>query len=321
MTTVDTLHLDDSLTSELVGEPTEGGTVLAERVRFGGIVFDNLTMFEAVGRVLSLARGSRPAIVVTPNVDHVMRLQEDWEFARIVQRAELVLADGMPIVLATRLLGKPLKARVTGADLVPEVCARAAREGLRVFFLGGAPGSAEAAMAKLQEQHPNLRSAGTFCPDYGFENDPVKNQEAIDIVRRSRADILFVGLGSPKQERWIVKHMDEFKVPVSVGVGVAFSFVAGHITRAPRWMQKLSLEWLHRLCKEPKRLWQRYLLRGPRFISVLFHEWLMAMPGAAQPGMPQSHPWTPPALPRGVRPAGIRLPMALQAMQAREAHL
>lgn len=282
-----------------------------QRVRFGGVEFNNLTMEEAVLRVASLARGNMPSMVVTPNVDHVLRLQEDAEFAGLVARAEMVVADGQPIVWATRLLGKPLKERVAGSDLVPAVCAHAAKTGLRVFFFGGAPGSAAAAEQKLSELNPGLRSVGHYCPDYGFEKDPIKNDEALRIIREARPDILFVGLGSPKQERWIADHMDAYQVPVSLGIGVTFSFIAGDIKRAPRWMQKSGLEWFHRLCSEPGRLWHRYLVRGPMFVGVLAREFVMAQP-ADMTHQLAAHRDEP-----GTARQGIRLPLALDAMRTR----
>lgn len=264
---------DESI--ERAGEATR---CTSECVHFGGIAFDNVTMDEATARIDKLVRHGGPSMVVTPNVDHVMRLQGDMEYARLVEEADLVLADGQPIVWATRLLGKPLKERVAGSDLVPKLCAHAARRGLRVFFLGGAPGAAAAAEARLREQFPTLKSVGIHCPAYGFEQDPDRNREAVETVRRAKPDILFVGLGSPKQEKWIAAHMHEYQVPVSIGVGISFSFIAGHVKRAPLWMQKASLEWLHRLICEPTRLWKRYLVRGPRFLAVLASEFAMAQP-------------------------------------------
>lgn len=238
------------------------------RVCLGNIQFDNVNMAEAIERIHELIDSKTPAIVVTPNVDHVVRAQKDRAYADLVRSADLVLADGQPIIWVSRLLGTRLKERVAGSDLFPRLCGFAAQRGYRVFFFGGDPGAAEAARDVLQQRFPTLRVVGTYCPPYGFENDIVENRKAIETIGAARPDILFVGLGSPKQERWIRAHMHEYGPTVNIGVGISFSFVAGHVRRAPRWMQRAGLEWFHRLCMEPRRLWKRYLLAGWSFLPV-----------------------------------------------------
>jgi N-acetylglucosaminyldiphosphoundecaprenol N-acetyl-beta-D-mannosaminyltransferase len=227
-------------------------------------------MAEAIERIDTLVRSKRAAIVVTPNVDHVIRAQKDQAYAELVRGADLVLADGQPIVWVSRLVGTPLKERVAGSDLFPRLCGFAAEKGYRVFFFGGDPGAAEGARDVLQQRYPGLRVVGTCYPPYGFETDPTENRKSIEAIWAARPDILFVGLGSPKQERWIAAHMHEYGPAVSIGVGISFSFVAGHVRRAPRWMRRAGLEWLHRLWMEPRRLWKRYLVRGWAFLPVLF---------------------------------------------------
>lgn len=244
------------------------------RVHIAGIPFDNVDMAEAIERIDALIRAKKPAIVVTPNVDHVIRAQKDEAYAALVKAADLVLADGQPIVWTSRLAGAPLKERVAGSDLFPRLCGFAAEKGYRVFFFGGDPGAAEAARDVLRRRFPTLRIVGTYYPSYGFEADAVENRRALDAIRAARPDILFVGLGSPKQERWIARHMTEYGPTVSIGVGISFSFVAGHVKRAPRWMQRLGLEWVHRLCTEPRRLWRRYLVKGWLFLPVILRHLL-----------------------------------------------
>jgi len=246
------------------------------RVRLGGVAFDNVTMGEAIARIDEKVRGRLPSLVVTPNVDHVIRLQSDSEYAGLVRRADLVLADGQPIIWASRLMGRGLKERVAGADLLPRLCGHAAKAGYRVFFLGGDPGAAERARDVLVRRCPGLQVAGTYCPPYGFEKQPEEDAKAVAAVREARPDLLFVALGSPKQERWIAAHMDEMQVPVSIGVGISLSFVAGDIRRAPVWIQRMGLEWLHRLCSEPRRLWRRYILRCPAFFPLVAREMVAA---------------------------------------------
>lgn len=239
------------------------------RVRVGDIDFDNVNMAEAIERIDALIGSRKPAIVVTPNVDHVVRAHRDPAYAALVGAADLVLADGQPIVWTSRFSGTCLKERVAGSDLFPKLCEFAARRGYRVFFFGGAPGAAQAAREVLQQRNPELQVTGTFCPPYGFEHDPAENRRALEAIEASRPDILFVGLGSPKQERWIAAHMHDYGPAVSIGVGISFSFIAGFVRRAPRWMQRSGLEWLHRLCAEPQRLWRRYLVTGWSFLPLV----------------------------------------------------
>ena len=224
---------------------------------------------EAVDQLLRLARGNRSAYAVTANVDHVVRFHRCPEVRPLYHGADLVVADGMPLVWASRLLGDPLPERVAGSDLFPALCARAAEAGLSVFLLGGAPGTAQRSAEVLQARNPRLRVVGTYCPPYGFEDDTAESQRVVDAVRGARPDILFVGLGSPKQEKWIVANHATCGARLSIGVGVSFSFVCGDVVRAPHWMRRTGLEWLHRLCQEPQRLWKRYLVDDLLFFLLL----------------------------------------------------
>jgi len=249
---------------------TTGGPA---RVRIGRAAVDVVTMDEAVQRILEWAQAREVGrYVVTPNVDHVMRLEDDADFRGIYDGADLVLADGMPLVWASRLLRAPLPERVAGSDLFVALCAAAAEVGVSVYFLGGNPGDAAKARDVLCRQHPTLQVAGVCCPPFGFDRDVAADAQIAEQVRQARPDVLFVGLGSPKQERWICRHVGRLGVPVSIGVGVSFSFVAGTIRRAPRWVQRVGMEWSWRLSKEPGRLWRRYLITDMGFWRLVFRE-------------------------------------------------
>ncbi len=224
---------------------------------------------EVVDLLLTLAQGHRSSYAVTANVDHVVRFARNPALHHLYKQASLVVADGMPLIWASRLLGKPLPERVAGSDLFPALCAKAAEHSLSVFLLGGAPGTARRAAQILQTQHPQLRVVGTYCPDYGFEKDPAQTSRIVDVVRTARPDVLFVGLGSPKQETWIVDNMTACQAVLSIGVGISFSFVCGEIARAPLWMRRAGLEWLHRLLQEPRRLWKRYLIEDLEFFRLV----------------------------------------------------
>jgi N-acetylglucosaminyldiphosphoundecaprenol N-acetyl-beta-D-mannosaminyltransferase len=243
-----------------------------------GVKIDDVTMDEAVSKIDALVDARKPVYVVTPNVDHVVKLQRDAEFRRIYAGAAVVLADGMPLLWAGRFLGTPLKEKISGSDLFPKLCARAAEKGRSIFLLGGRPGAADTAAQVLAVRHPGLKIAGTYCPPMGFEKDPAESAKIVRRLKESRADLLFVGLGAPKQERWMATFKDDHGIPVSVGVGVTFEFTAGMVKRAPAWMQRAGLEWLWRLLMEPGRLWKRYLIDDMPFFWMMLRHKLKGAP-------------------------------------------
>ena len=243
------------------------------KVSLFGITMDNVTMDETLGRLREMLRGSGKHFVVTPNVDHLVRLHKDAEFRGIYKRASLVLADGMPVLWGSRLLGRPLKERVAGSDLMIPACRLAAETGARAYFLGSMPGVAEKAIAKLQKEFPNLQIAGHYSPPFGFEKNPEENRRIVSMINESRTDILFVALGAPKQEKWIDAHLKELNIKVGLCIGAGLDFIAGAVTRAPEWMRKTGLEWFWRLMSDPGRLWKRYLIEDMLFIKIFLAEW------------------------------------------------
>lgn len=243
------------------------------RVELFGIPFAPLTFKHALEALVDLATSPAASYVVTANVDHVVRFRRMPLVRHLYEQADLVLADGMPVVWASRFVGRPLPERVAGSDLFPALSARAAKEGLSIFLLGGDPGTAEESARVLRERHPELRIAGTACPAFGFERDPEANDRIVAQVRDAGTDILFVALGSPKQEEWIARHRAACGAKLSIGVGISFSFLCGQVSRAPRWMQRVGMEWLHRLAQEPGRLWKRYLWDDAVFPRLVLQQW------------------------------------------------
>jgi N-acetylglucosaminyldiphosphoundecaprenol N-acetyl-beta-D-mannosaminyltransferase len=240
------------------------------RLLIGGAPVDPCTFREAVARIVERASsGLPPAYVVTPNAHHVSLLRDSEAFRRVYDGAWLSLADGMPLVWASRILGSPVPEKVSGSDLFPALCKAIAGTQLRVFLLGGLPGSAEGAARVLESRYPGLRITGSHCPPYGFEHDPVEGPRAIAAVREAAPHLLFVALGAPKQELWMHDNRERLGVPVSIGVGGSFEFVAGMVRRAPKWMRRSGLEWLFRLGMEPRRLWKRYLVTNTRFLGIV----------------------------------------------------
>jgi N-acetylglucosaminyldiphosphoundecaprenol N-acetyl-beta-D-mannosaminyltransferase len=230
-----------------------------------GIGIDDLDLAGAMDALEALIAIGRPSLVVTPNVQHIGLLSGDREFRSAYEGASLVVADGVPIVWTSILLGRRLRARVAGSDLLPAFCPRAARKGYRLFFLGAGPGIAARASELLALKNPGLLVCGTSSPPFGFEHDAAENGRVIDLIRQHRPDALFIGLGTPKSEKWAWRHLEALGVPVVLSVGAAFDFIAGKKKRAPRWMQASGLEWFHRLIREPGRLWKRYLISNARF--------------------------------------------------------
>ncbi len=230
-----------------------------KKIQIGNTPFDVLTFDQVADYAVALAKEHRfPAsYIVTPNVDHVLRLANQPELKPIYEKADLSLADGMPVVWASQIAGEPLPERVTGADLLPELIRRAHVEGMSVFLMGGPPGSADLAMERFIDQFPGLKIE-TYCPPFGFEKDPLENQRLLREINDFCPDFLFVGLGSPKQEIWIYENRNRLKVGLCLGIGAAIEFAAGTLARAPYWMQKSGTEWMYRLAMDPKRLAKRY---------------------------------------------------------------
>jgi N-acetylglucosaminyldiphosphoundecaprenol N-acetyl-beta-D-mannosaminyltransferase len=224
-----------------------------------GAYVDSVTLDEALQRAHEFVMSGTPHQVVTVNVDFIRLAQENLEFRAIINRSDLAIADGMPLVWASKLSGERLPERVTGVELVEQCCALAAREGYSVFLLGGEDGVAEAAGKILAERHAGLKVVGAYSPPVGPFSDE-ENRKMVDMIREAQPDMLFVAFGAPKQDMWIAQHRDQISVPLAVGVGGVFNFVTGRVQRAPGWMQKSGMEWLFRVLQEPQRLWRRYFL-------------------------------------------------------------
>lgn len=213
-----------------------------------GVAFDNVTMDEAVDRALAMLEEEGPHLVVTPNPEIVQRADKDPEFAEILSGADLVLPDGVGVIYAAKILGRPLRARVPGIDFASALLKRVEGTGKRLFLLGAAPGVAEQAAVNLRAAHPGLTVCGAH-DGYFKEDGPVA-----DAIREARADLVFVCLGAPKQEKWIAAHGKAAGARLYIGLGGSLDVFAGKAERAPERFQKLGLEWLYRLIKEPSRV-------------------------------------------------------------------
>ncbi len=239
------------------------------RIRFLNIEIDNLSMDESIEYIDKLIKRKKNSYVVTPNVDHIVKLENDMEFLEVYNNADLVLTDGMPLVWISKFLKTPIKEKVSGSDLFPKVCELADEKGYSIFLLGAAEGVAIKAAENLKNKYKNLNIVGTFSPSYGFEKSKSEIEEIIKKVNEAKPDILAVGLGAPKQEKFIYKYKNKLNVPISLAIGASIDFEAGNIERAPKWMQKSGLEWFYRFLKEPKRMFNRYFIDDLKIIKVL----------------------------------------------------
>lgn len=238
-----------------------------------GVEVSAINMEMALHAIEERIARREPHYVCVTSVHGVIESQGDETLRHIHNTAGLVTPDGMPLVWVCRLMGFRHVDRVYGPDLMLTLCERSAQQGYRHFFYGGAPGVAEKLAARLQSRFPGLNVVGSYSPPFR----PLTAEEDEAVVKRINAvapDICWVGISTPKQERWIQAHVGELGASTLIGVGAAFDFHAGVKKQAPRWMQRSGTEWLFRLLMEPRRLWRRYLTSNPRFLWLILRQML-----------------------------------------------
>jgi N-acetylglucosaminyldiphosphoundecaprenol N-acetyl-beta-D-mannosaminyltransferase len=226
----------------------------------------NVTFAETIAIIESFIQEKMPRQICTVNPEFVMAAQKDKEFRSILQNADLCLPDGIGILWAATWLKSPLRERVTGSDLLPLIAREAAGRGWALFFLGAAAGVADRAAQILRERHPHLKIVGTHTGS----PHPADDDESTRLIRQAQPDILFVAYGAPAQDKWIQRNKARVGVPVMMGVGGSFDFISGAAARAPRWIQSVGFEWLHRLIRQPWR-WKR-MLALPRFVVKVIRD-------------------------------------------------
>jgi N-acetylglucosaminyldiphosphoundecaprenol N-acetyl-beta-D-mannosaminyltransferase len=250
------------------------------------ITFSNVTMAETVAIITQMVqKGSSPQHICTGNLDHLYLLQGDAEFRNAYDTASLVLADGMPVVWLSRLQHKEsqaqLRERVAGSDLFWELARVSQATGLRLFFLGGKLGAADSARQEVLRRFPGAQIVGHYCPPFETFETEAEQERIHELIRAADPDVLLVGLGAPKQEKWIVANKARLGVPVSIGVGGTFEMASGQVKRAPRWLQRVGLEWAYRLVQDPRRLYRRYLCNDLPFLFRLMAQANGATPARA----------------------------------------
>ena len=246
----------------------------SRRFRALGVPVDALQMPEVIERMEQwIALRSASHYIAVTNAHGVVVAQQDPSFKKTLESADMVIPDGMPLVWIGRRNGHRMPERVCGPDLFAAFCQKTQAKGYSHFLYGGAPGAPEALAAVLTQRYPGLRVAGMYSPPFRALT-PEEDENAVRMINESGADVLWVGLGCPKQERWMYEHRDRLTVPAVIGVGAAFDFVSGRLPRAPRILGDNGLEWVYRLWREPRRLWRRYLVSNSSFLFYCFQEML-----------------------------------------------
>ena len=242
----------------------------AGRIEMMGCLVDNLTMEETLNRVEGFIDSGLPHQHVVVNVDKLVKARSDAELRRIINECALINADGMPVVWASRLLGKPLKERVAGVDLFEALMKRSAQKGWRVFLLGAREEIVSQVKTQYVAKYPGLTIAGHRNGYWSADEEA----GVVTQIQEARADILFVAISSPKKEQFLGRYQAQMKVPFAMGVGGTFDVAAGKVKRAPVWMQRIGFEWFYRFLQEPRRMFRRYFIEDMAFFGMLAREWL-----------------------------------------------
>ena len=230
---------------------------------------NNLTMSETIDAVEELIKSEKKSYVVAINVDIVIKIENDPYLKKIVDNADMVLVDGKPLVWISNFYGKPLKAKISGSDLVPLLCEEASKKQYSIFIIGGKEGVAEQAKQNLEKRLPGIRIVGTYAPTYGFEKNDAELNKINTLLSEAKPDLLIACFGCPKQEKWIFENISKYDAKVSICAGATVDFLAGNIKRAPRWMSEHGLEWLYRFLQEPKRMFKRYFIDDMKIFRLI----------------------------------------------------
>lgn len=240
---------------------------LSKRVRILDVEIDSFSLEEFLQNL-------QQGIVFTPNVDHLMKLQKDSEFVKAYEKADFRICDSQILMYAAKFLGTPIKAKISGSDLFPLFCEHHRdNQDIKIFLLGGADGIPQQAQQNINQRIGRQIVVDAHSPSFGFEKDEAECQKILTLIRQSSANVLVIGVGAPKQEKWIAKYYNQLpNINIFMGVGAAIDFEAGNKPRAPEFISNLGLEWLFRLLLEPKRLWKRYLLQDIPFFWLLLKQ-------------------------------------------------
>lgn len=230
------------------------------KVRIINTDIDNVNINDAVASISNFIKDNKKGYVVTPNVDHIVRLDTDKHFQEAYEKASFVFADGKPLIWISKKLKTPLKSKISGSDLFPKICELAAQNKFSITLFGAAKGVAEKAAENLRAKYPGINILGTISPEYGFEKKTELVDKYIFEINKLNSDILVLGLGTPKQELFVYDNFGKLNFKLALCVGASIDFEAGNIKRAPKWISNIGMEWFYRFLKEPKRLFKRYFV-------------------------------------------------------------
>lgn len=230
---------------------------------------NNVSMTETVHEIERMIREKQKSYIIAINVDVVLKIEHDRYLKKITDNADMVLVDGQPLVWISNWHKHPVKAKISGSDLVPKMCEVAAKKGYTMYIIGGKDGIAEKAKENLERELPGIKILGTYAPPFGFENDQKELDKINTMITEAHPDILIACFGCPKQEKWIYENYQKYDATVSICAGATVDFLAGNIDRAPKWMSNHGLEWFYRFTKEPKRLFKRYFVDDVEILKLV----------------------------------------------------
>jgi len=230
---------------------------------------NNLDMAETLNSIEQMVENNDKSYVVAINVDVIIKIEHDSYLKEIVDRADMVLVDGKPLVWIAKWHKHPVKAKISGSDLVPLLCKRAADKGYSIFIIGGKDGIAEQAKQNLEQTLPGIKITGTYAPPFDFEKNINELEKINSIINTAHPDLLITCFGCPKQEKWIYENYQKYDAKVSICAGATVDFLAGNVNRAPKWMSEHGLEWFYRFLMEPKRLFKRYFVDDLKILRLI----------------------------------------------------
>ena len=231
---------------------------------------NNVDMDETLSAIGKMVENGEKKYIVAINVDVVMKIENDSYLKKITDNADMVLVDGKPLIWISKIHKKPVKAKISGSDLVPLLCEKSAKRGYSLFIIGGKEGIAEKAKLKLEEKYPNINVVGTYAPPFGFEKDEKELEKINRLISENKPDLLIACFGCPKQEKWIYENYQKYDAKVSICAGATVDFLAGNVNRAPKWMSEHGLEWFYRFLQEPKRMFKRYFIDDVKILKLVF---------------------------------------------------